>query len=114
MESRGDYKTALIVLVSVMAGVLLAGSGMLPVAQGLSEGRAGDVVCVVGEERNGVAPIILVATRDETLLAYEYSYANDQIELKSARTYQFDRRIREFNIDGITVEQVAREVTAPR
>lgn len=110
--ARQDWKTALIVLLSVMAGFFLAGSGVLSSAYGQSEGRAGDVVCVVGQERNGFAPIVLVDLSDQTILVYEYSYANDRIELTSARTYRFDKLMTEYNIRGLTVEQV-REGVAP-
>jgi hypothetical protein len=109
-----DWKLAIAVLVSLMAGVLLAGSGILPAADGQSEGRAGNVICVVGEERNGYAPIVLVDTREEALLVYRYSYADYQLELGSVRTYAFDKQLREYNIDGPTVEAVARQVQGRR
>ena len=108
--ARQDWKTGLIVLVSVTAGFLLAGSGILSSAHGQSEGQAGGVICVVGQERNGFAPIVLVDVPDQTIMVYEYSYANDKIELTSARTFRYDRRLTEYNIRGPTVEQVQRQV----
>ena len=109
-----EWRTAFIVLVSLVAGAFLAGSGILPGARAQSEGRAGNIICVMGRDRNGYAPIVLVDGREQTVLVYEYSYANHRIELTSARTYEFDRLINEFNIEGITVKKVRQEVTQQR
>ena len=112
--AKQDWKMAFIVLVCVMAGFFLAGSGILSSAHGQSEGQAGGVICVVGEERNGFAPIVLVDVPDQTVLVYEYSYANDRIELTSARTFKWDRRLMEYNTRGPTFDEVRLEVESRR
>ena len=109
-----EWKMAFVILVSVMAGVFLAGSGILPAAHGQSEGRAGSVICVVGQERQGFAPVVLIDGQERTILIYEYSYANDRIELTSARTFEFDRLVKEFNVEGLSVGEVQAQVTRRR
>jgi len=108
-----DVKTALIVLVSVMAGMFLAQSAGLRVAQGQSEGQAGGMICVTGQAGSRGLPIVLVDVPDRTVLVYEYSYANNTLEFVSARSFQYDRLSKQFNVKGPTVEEVQRSV-APR
>jgi hypothetical protein len=113
MGIRG-WRLAAIVLACVLAGVLLAGSGLLPAAQAQSEGRAGQVVVVLGQVwSNGYAPIVLLDSQDETLLVYEYSYQDERVKFSCARSYRFDKLVTEFNNSGPTVEQVRSQV-APR
>jgi hypothetical protein len=109
-----EWKVAFLVLLSVVAGVLLAGRGVLPAARGQSEGRAGNLICVLGENLRGYAPIVLVDGQERTILVYEYSYGDDRIELTSARTFEFDRLIKEYNVEGLSVGQVQSEVTRTR
>ncbi len=110
-----DWRTVAIVLLSVMVGILLAGAGVLPSAQAqMMGGRSGSIVCLVGEELNGYAPIILMDEPDQTILVYEYSYRDNEIELTSARTYRFDKLLTEFNIQGPSVGDVQRRVGATR
>ena len=105
------WKIALIVLASLAVGYLLAGGGILQRVHGASEGRTTGVICVIGSPVNQYAPIVLVDIPNETLLVYEYSYQNDEIELTSARTYRFDKLLREYQIEGETVDAVMRWVT---
>ncbi|MGD2174201.1 MAG: hypothetical protein PVJ27_02270 [Candidatus Brocadiaceae bacterium] len=101
-----DWKTALIVLVAVVAGSLLAGAGFSRGAGAQSEGSAGGVICVVGQERSGYAPIVLVDVPDQTLVVYEYSYANDRIELTSVRSFSFDKRLVDWQTEPPTLDEV--------
>ena len=77
-------------------------------------GAAGNMICVLGTERGGYAPIVLIDGQERTILIYEYAYANDEIELTSARTFEFDRLIKEFNVEGLSVGEVQAEVTRRR
>jgi hypothetical protein len=107
---RLDWRLALVVLVSVMAGFFLAGSGTLPSAHGQIEGQAGGVICVAGEVSSGYAPIILVDVPDQVLLFYEYSYLGRNIKFVAARSYRFDRRLTEFNNLAPTVQEIGGRV----
>ena len=109
-----EWKMVVVALVALIAGMLLAGRGVLPAVQAQIGGQAGNVICVVGQERNGYAPIVVVDTREETLLAYRYSYSDYTIEFTSARTYNFDKQMKEFNIKGVSVGAVAGQVTGRR
>jgi len=102
---------ALVALVAVAAGFVLAGSGVLRSAQAQSEGRTSGVICVVGQEVNGYAPIVLVDVPDQSIMVYEYSYGNDRIELTAARTYRFDKQMADWQTEGPTVETVRQWVT---
>ncbi len=108
---KQELKTALIVLVSVLAGAYLAGGlGSSNRAYAQGEGQASGVICVVGQGYSGYAPIVLVDVPDQTLLVYEYSYGNNRIELTAARTFRYDRRLNEFGVNGPTVEEVRQAV----
>ena len=113
MASQG-WKTPLIVLVSVAVGLLLADGTILSRADAQSEGRTSGVICVMGEAVNQNAPIVLIDIPEQTILVYEYSYQNNESELTATRTYRFDRLLREFRNDGVSVDEVARQVTAGR
>jgi len=109
--AKHDWKIAAVVLVSVLAGFCLAGRGLLSSAYGQIGGQASGIVCLLGEERSGSAPIVLVDAANATLLVYDYSYSNNRIEFVSARTYRYDRLTSEFNIDGPSVEDVRRSTS---
>ena len=109
--SKENWKTALIVLMAVMLGCLLAEGGFLSGAHAQSEGRTAGVICVVGGAFSAQAPIVIVDVPDETILVYEYSYQSDDIELTAARTYRFDKLLTDFNSKGPSVEEVRRQVT---
>ena len=93
MVKKG-WKTVLIAVVCVAAGYLLGGGGIRSRAYGQSEGVASGVICVVGQQRAGFAPIVIVDVPDQTLLVYEYSYGNDRIELTAVRSFRFDKLLR--------------------
>jgi len=105
-----DVKVAALVLVCVVAGFCLAG-GLLPRAYGASEGMTSGVICVVGDERNGYAPVVVLDVSEQTIVIYEYSYLARHIRLSSARTYRFDKQLPDYETDGVSVEEVRRAVT---
>ena len=100
-----DWKTIAIAVLSMVVGFLIA-SGGFPQAQAQSEGRTPGVICVVGQERNGDAPIVIVDVPDQSVMVYEYSYSNNRIELTAARTFQFDKLLTDFNTEGYSVDEV--------
>lgn len=109
--AKGTLKTAMVAVIALGAGLALAGSGLLGSAQAQSQGGASGVICLLGQELNGFAPICLVDVREQTILVYEYSYSNDQIQLTCARTYQFDKLLKDFHTGSPSVEDVRKEVT---
>jgi hypothetical protein len=112
--SQGTWKTAVVAVVAVAVGVALGGSGLLRSAQAQSSsGSAGGVICVVGDQLNGYAPICLVDVREQTLLVYEYSYSDDRIELTSARTFAFDKQLQNYQTKP-PVDDVRQWVTTHR
>ncbi len=107
--SRSELKVAGIVLVSLAVGFVLAGG--TEHAQGQSEGRTSGVICVVGVERNHVAPIVVLDVPEQTFMVYQYTYIGKSIELVGARTYRYDRLLQDFGVKGVTVEEVRQEVS---
>ncbi|MFO8008323.1 MAG: hypothetical protein R6V05_11385 [Candidatus Brocadiia bacterium] len=101
-----DWKVAVVVLLAVVAGGLLAGGGWQPGARAQSEGSAGGVICVIGQERSGDAPIVLVDVPDQTIVIYEYSYSADRVTLASVRSFRYDKRMRDWQTDGPSVTEV--------
>jgi hypothetical protein len=101
-----EWKTALVVLAAVAVGVLLGGSGVISRAYAVSTGQSSGVVALLGDERSGAAPIILVDIPDETVIAYEYSYSNNEIELTSARTFRYDKLLTDWQSSGPSVDEV--------
>ena len=101
--AQATWKMAVVAVVALAAGLVLGGSGLLGSVQAQSEGSASGVICVMGQERNGSAPIVLVDAREQSLMVYEYSYGNDRIELTAARTYQFDKQMTDWQTEGLSV-----------
>ena len=108
------WQSAVVVVVALAAGIALGGSGLLRMAYGQSEGRTSGVICVVGEERNGYAPIVLIDVPDQTVLVYEYDYSDNSIELTAARTYRFDKQLTDFQTTGVTVDAVRKAIMRKR
>ncbi|MFO7956981.1 MAG: hypothetical protein R6X33_07750 [Candidatus Brocadiia bacterium] len=101
-----NWKTAAIVLLAVALGVLLGGSRLTNRAHAQSEGSSGGLIAVMGEVAGNDAPLILVDVPDQTIMVYEYSYSGDTIELTSARTYRWDKRLTDYETDGPSVDEV--------
>ncbi len=108
---KGDnWKTAVIVLLAVALGVVLGGGGLLERADAQTQGAAGGVIAVMGEQLRGDAPLVLVDTREESIMVYDYSYSRNTIELTSARTYRWEKRLSDWQTRGPSVEEVRRAV----
>ena len=111
--ARQDVKTALMVLLGVVAGALLVQSGLLaPKAMAQSEGRSGGIICVIGTESNTYAPIVVLDTLDQVMMVYRYSYTDYEVKLTAVRTYQWDKRLVEWPEGRPSVQQVRQQVLA--
>jgi hypothetical protein len=104
------WKLACLILAGVAFGAFLSNHIGLPRAQAQGDGRAGNVVVVVGQESASDLPIILMDASEQTLLIYIYDIGSEDLELMAARTFRFDRLLTQFNNDGVTVDDVRREL----
>jgi hypothetical protein len=104
------WTVSCLILAGIALGAVLSGRLSLPQADAQGAGRAGEVVVVVGTEVSRELPIILVDSSEQTLLVYQYDYSGEDLELMSARTFRFDRLLTQFNNDGVTVDDVRREI----
>ncbi len=105
-----DWKMAVVILVALAAGVLLAGGRLLPGTYAQGQMGAGGVVCVVGEAVSGDVPVFLVDAADQALVVYEYDISSDELELTSVRSYRYDKRLTDFHTKDPTVESVRNEI----
>ena len=102
---KGRSQTVVLAVVMFLLGYAMAHS-ILPRAQAQSAAGGGSVAVVMGLERNGYAPIVVVDSVEQSLLVYEYSYGGRNISLESARTYRFDKLLPEFKNREPSVRQV--------
>jgi len=100
------WKTIALAVLALLLGCLLGQSGIFPRARAQGESAAGRVAVVVGPERNGYAPVVLVDSLEQSIMVYEYSYPGRRLELESVRTYRFDKQLPEFKVGEPSVRQV--------
>ena len=115
--SRLTQSSTLVVLLAVALGFVLAGGGVLKMAQAQGEMQTGRIAVVAGPIRTVDLPIILVDSREETMMVYEYDMAQKELNLIAARTFRFDKLLAQFEVkgrNGPSVDEVKRAVTAPR
>jgi len=99
--------SVLALALAVLFGCLIGGNNFFSRAEAqVAGGQAGGVICVVGEQYQGYLPIVLVDTREQRLLVYEYYYPGNSIELQACRPYMFDRVMPPYHNRGITVNDV--------
>jgi hypothetical protein len=101
-----NWKTALVILAALVSGAILARGGVLPGVQAQMGGRTSDVICVVAPLGIQDTPVILVDTREQTILCYEYDVGSDDLEFNAARTYRFDKMLRDYQTQGPSVDSV--------
>lgn len=95
---------------AILFGYLLAGSGMFSRAEAqVSGGEAGGVICVVGPQSQGYLPIVLVDTREQRLLVYEFR-SQGNIYLRAARPYMYDRMMPPYRNGEPSVIEVRKQV----
>lgn len=105
---EGRWQLVLVAVVSLAAGVLLGGTQLFHSAQGATQGQAGGVIALIGDAVSQDAPLVIVDVPDQSVVVYEYDYQSDEIELTAARTYQYDKLLRDYPEDhaGPTVREV--------
>ena len=103
---KEKWQTAVLLLAAVLLGCILGQSGIFPRAQAQVEAGAGRVAVVMGSERQGYAPIVLVDTLEQTVVVYEYSYGARRLALESARSYRFDKQLTDFKTGEPSLRQV--------
>ena len=94
---KDRWHIAALLLMALICGYVVGRGGLAPGAQAQSESAAGRVAVVIGQERNGRAPIVLVDSLEQSIVVYEWSYASRNIQLKSARTYRHDKLLQELD-----------------
>ena len=99
---------ALGALAALVAGYLIGQAGFVPKANAQMAGESGRAICLIGPIRGGYAPIVLVDSLEQSVIVYEYNYDSRRLELKSVRTYQFDKLLGEFRNEGIPIAEVRR------
>jgi hypothetical protein len=96
----------LLIGLGVVVAVVLSVAMLTGTAQAQGDGQAASIVCVVAAPRGNETPIILVDAAEQTIMIYKYTSSGEDLELVTARSYRFDRLIKEYNIDGMTVDDV--------
>ena len=112
--SKNWQSSAILVLVALGVGYMLGRGAMMPGAHAQGESRAGNVALVIGPERNGEAPIVLVDALESSLMVYEYDYRDRGLTFRSARTFRYDRQLIEFNNDDPSVQTVRTQIQKQR
>ena len=105
----------LVVLVALLVGMHMNAALDGREAQAQGDGASGHIVALVGEAQAGQQPIYVVDTREQTLLVYEYGLGRSGLHLVAARSIEYDKLMKEFDIRSNhnvspTVEQVRRNV----
>jgi len=103
---KEKWQTAVLLLAAVLLGCILGQSGIFPRAQAQVEAGAGRVAVVMGSERQGYAPIVLVDTLEQTVVVYEYGYGARSLALESARSYRFDKQLPDWHTRPPTIVDV--------
>jgi len=99
--------TGLVAAVAVLAtllGVRLFGGGpRSALAQAVSEGSAAYMVGIVGPRFETRMPLVLIDTKKQVILIYEYDQARRRFFLRVARSYVNDRELVEasFGEEGV-------------
>ena len=110
--SAGPTQVALwliVVLLAVHAAILLIQPGQRAIAQPAAAAARDDssgvfvVPCQLEKDLWGVC---LIDTRVGSIVLYQYSPNSHKIKLMAARSYLFDVRLKEYNVDGLTPAQV--------
>ena len=93
------------VLLALVIIVEMSGSGAWAQQGGSSVGAT--MAVITGEPSpNQDEPIFVVDSRNETVCIYEYNVGTRKFGLKAARTYKFDKELREYANEPPTVDDV--------
>ena len=98
--------------VAVLAVSLLAPQSSLALPDGAPTAADG-VFAVPAQLTSDVHGLYLIDTRNETILLYSYSPRSRNLRLLSARSFQYDRRLTNFNTDKPSPDQVRELLEIP-
>ena len=99
--------TALVAAVAVLSTLLIVGGFGRPsgVALGQQSAVAGYIIGLTGMEKNGRLPLVLIDTKEQTIIAYEYNYSRHRLILSSVRPYRYDRQLQEYYLGATTTQR---------
>ena len=98
--------------VAIVAVSLLTPQSSLALPDG-ALGTADGVFAVPAQLTSDVHGLYLIDTRNETILLYSYSPRSRNLRLLSARSFQYDRRLTNFNTDRPSPDQVRQLLETP-
>ena len=106
--------TLLVAAVAVESTLLIVGGAGAPArhAYGQATAVAGYIIGLTGSEKNGRLPLIMIDTKEQTIVAYEYNYSRHRLILASVRPYRYDRQLDEYYLgvstsgNGLSVDKV--------
>lgn len=95
MHNQQWVITILAVAVAVLSVLLITGwpGGTGRDVLGQEAAVAGYIIGLSGTEKNSRLPFIIIDTKEQTIMAYEYNYSSRDILLGSVRSYRFDRQL---------------------
>jgi len=83
--------------VAVLATLLVTGRyPVAPPAYAQDAVVGSYVIALIGPELNQRIPILLVDTREMSIICYEYTRGSGQLELQRVRNYRYDRQLIDF------------------
>ena len=109
MLSDKRMTTVLLAIVGVLLTLLIvvemSGTGALAQQGGSTVGAT--MAIITGEPSPSQdEPIFVVDSRNETVCIYEYNVGTRKFGLKAARSYKYDKELREYQNDPPTVDDV--------
>ena len=105
-RAHGLMTAALAFLVGVLATLLVARGHEVARAQDAS--TANYMIGLIGPAVRSDVPIMIVDTRAQTLMMYQWNTAREELQFLQARNYQYDRQIVEARKrGGMTVREAA-------
>jgi len=99
-------------VVAVLATLLVMGRApgrLIPAAYGQDAVAGGYVVALIGNDTSGRYPVVVVDSKEMSIMVYEYNRANFKFDLKGVRSFRYDRQLRDFEgrrSGGPSVEDV--------
>lgn len=95
--------------------VLLLPRGRAPVALAQQSAAVGYVIGLTGAEKSGRLPVILIDTKEQAIIAYEYNYSRHRLILVTARSYRYDRQLQDYSLgtgssNGLDVDDVRKRI----
>ena len=110
MLSDKRMTTVLLAIVGVLLALLIvvemSGTGALAQQGGSTAGGATMAIITGEPSPSQDEPIFVVDSRNETVCIYEYNVGTRKFGLKAARSYKYDKELREYQNEPPTVDDV--------